>query len=52
MILMFGWSSILSTFGHVEDLPREDWQSALRDLKPDVIYAQLNWQAVPVLITF
>ena len=34
-------------FGHVEDLPRDDWRAALRRLHPDVIYAQLNWQAVP-----
>jgi hypothetical protein len=34
-------------FGHVEDLPRADWQSAVRRIKPDVIYAMLNWQAVP-----
>lgn len=34
-------------FGHVEDLPRADWQGALRRLQPDVIYALLNWQAVP-----
>ncbi|MFS2024627.1 glycosyltransferase [Massilia sp. CT11-137] len=34
-------------FGHVEDLPRDDWRAALRRLRPNVIYAQLNWQAVP-----
>lgn len=34
-------------FGHVEDLPRDDWRAALQRLRPDVIYAQLNWQAVP-----
>lgn len=34
-------------FGHVQDLPREGWQAAVRELRPDVIYAQLNWQAVP-----
>jgi hypothetical protein len=34
-------------FGHVEDLPREDWQAAVRRLHPDLIYGQLNWQAVP-----
>ena len=33
-------------FGHVEDLPRDDWQGAIRRLRPDVIYALLNWQAV------
>ncbi|MCS0612365.1 glycosyltransferase [Massilia kyonggiensis] len=34
-------------FGHVQDLPRDDWRAAIRRLRPDVIYAQLNWQAVP-----
>ncbi|MDQ4070346.1 MAG: glycosyltransferase [Actinomycetota bacterium] len=34
-------------FGHVQDLPREGWREAIADLRPDVIYALLNWQAVP-----
>ena len=34
-------------FGHVPDLPRAQWRDAVRELKPDIIYAQLNWQAVP-----
>jgi hypothetical protein len=34
-------------FGHVQDLAREDWRAAIRDVRPDIIYAQLNWQAVP-----
>jgi hypothetical protein len=34
-------------FGHVEDLPHENWRDAVRQVQPDVIYAQLNWQAVP-----
>jgi hypothetical protein len=34
-------------FGHVQDLPRDGWRSAVRNLAPDVIYAQLNWRAVP-----
>jgi hypothetical protein len=34
-------------FGHVKDLPRRHWQEAVRRLQPDIIYAQLNWQAVP-----
>ena len=37
-------------FGHVEDLPRHDWQAAIRRIKPDVIYALLNWQAVPFVL--
>lgn len=34
-------------FGHVTDIPYEGWQQAVRELQPDVIYALLNWQAVP-----
>ncbi|MCD6679509.1 MAG: glycosyltransferase family 2 protein [Burkholderiaceae bacterium] len=34
-------------FGHVHDLPSDDWRHALRELQPDLIYALLNWQAVP-----
>lgn len=34
-------------FGHVTDIPRDGWQGALRRIQPDVIYALLNWQAVP-----
>ena len=34
-------------FGHVRDVPRENWREALQDLQPDLIYALLNWEAVP-----
>jgi hypothetical protein len=34
-------------FGHVEDLPADDWRAAIERLQPDLIYALLNWQAVP-----
>ena len=34
-------------FGHVEDLPRTGWRQAVERLKPDVIYALLNYNAVP-----
>ena len=34
-------------FGHVEDLPRDNWREAVKQVQPDVIYALLNWQAVP-----
>lgn len=33
-------------FGHVEDLPRNNWQAAIKRIKPDVVYALLNWQTV------
>jgi glycosyltransferase involved in cell wall biosynthesis len=35
-------------FGHVQDLPLDNWQAAVRRIKPDIIYALLNWQAVPL----
>lgn len=34
-------------FGHVEDIPHENWKERLAEIEPDIIYAQLNWQAVP-----
>jgi hypothetical protein len=34
-------------FGHVEDLPRDNWHEAVKQIRPDIIYALLNWQAVP-----
>lgn len=34
-------------FGHVRELPGDDWRRALRALQPDIVYALLNWQAVP-----
>ncbi|HEY6408591.1 MAG TPA: hypothetical protein VIY29_14085, partial [Ktedonobacteraceae bacterium] len=34
-------------FGHVEDLPRAGWREAVERLQPDIIYALLNWNAVP-----
>lgn len=34
-------------FGHVGDIARSNWREKLKEIKPDVIYALLNWQAVP-----
>ncbi len=34
-------------FGHVEEIARPNWRDAIRAIRPDVIYAQLNWQTVP-----
>lgn len=34
-------------FGHVQDLHPDHWQEEIKKIKPDVIYALLNWQAVP-----
>jgi len=33
-------------FGHVADIPRDGWRAAVERIKPDVIYAMLNWQTV------
>jgi hypothetical protein len=34
-------------FGHVRDLDVATWQDEVRRIQPDVVYALLNWQAVP-----
>ncbi len=34
-------------FGHVHELPADDWRAAIGRLQPDIIYGLLNWQAVP-----
>lgn len=34
-------------FGNVQDIPYKNWQQTLAEIKPDIIYGQLNWQAVP-----
>jgi hypothetical protein len=34
-------------FGHVQDLDPTHWRDEVRRIRPDVIYALLNWQAVP-----
>jgi hypothetical protein len=34
-------------FGNVEDIPfDQNWRARVREIKPDVVYALLNWQAV------
>jgi hypothetical protein len=35
-------------FGHVADLDHDRWPEAVRELSPDVVWAQLNWRAVPL----
>jgi glycosyl transferase family 2 len=34
-------------FGHVTDVPTTDPAAAVRAVRPDLVYALLNWQAVP-----
>ncbi|MEF2277457.1 glycosyltransferase [Deinococcus sp. YIM 134068] len=37
-------------FGHIEDVPLDDhWADRVRALRPDVIYAGLNWHALPLI---
>jgi hypothetical protein len=33
-------------FGHVEEVPLAGWEEAVRRIRPDAIYALLNWQAI------
>lgn len=35
-------------FDGVQDVPFNNWKEAVKKIKPDVIYALLNWQAVPL----
>jgi hypothetical protein len=37
-------------FGHVTDVPHDDWVAGVRRLAPDVVWAQLNWRAVPLAL--
>jgi glycosyltransferase involved in cell wall biosynthesis len=34
-------------FGHIHDIPQSGWQRRIGEIDADVIYALLNWQAVP-----
>ena len=35
-------------FGNVQDIPYENWEEEVKKIQPDVIYALLNYQAVPL----
>jgi Glycosyl transferase family 2 len=35
-------------FGGVTDVPRAGWLDAVRAIRPDLIYALLNWQAIDI----
>jgi len=35
-------------FGHVQDIAYDNWQEEVKRIQPDIIYALLNWQAVPI----
>ncbi len=38
-------------YGNVEDIPYQDndWKAQIKAIQPDVIYALLNWQALPLI---
>jgi len=33
-------------FGHVEDIPFDNWQEKIKEIKPNIIYALLNYSAI------
>ena len=35
-------------FGNVTDIPYENWEEKVREIQPDIIYATLNYGAVPL----
>ena len=35
-------------FGHVTDIRSNNWREEISRIQPDIIYALLNWQAVPL----
>jgi len=36
------------SFGHIEDIPFDNWEKHIREIQPDVIYGLLNFPAVPL----
>lgn len=35
-------------FGNVEDIPLDNWKERIEEIKPDIIYALLNYQVIPL----
>jgi hypothetical protein len=35
-------------FGNLEDIPLEHWNERVEEIKPDIIYALLNYQVIPL----
>ena len=35
-------------FGHIEEIPFDNWEKHIKDIQPDIIYALLNYPAVPL----
>jgi len=45
------WDTASSTaYGNIETIPTDSrWRDRVREIRPDVIYALLNWQALPLI---
>lgn len=45
------WDTASSTaFGNIETIPADSrWRDRVREIQPDIIYALLNWQALPLI---
>lgn len=47
------WDAASSTaYGNIENIPADSrWRERVREIQPDIIYALLNWQALPLIDT-
>ena len=47
------WDTASSTaYGNIESIPADSrWRERVREIQPDIIYALLNWQALPLIDT-
>lgn len=36
-------------FGNIIDIPKDNWQEAVKNIQPDLIYALLNFRAIPFI---
>lgn len=46
---VFGFNTVGPLpFGNVKDVPYDNWQEVVANIKPDIIYALLNFTAVPL----
>ncbi|QRO01001.1 glycosyltransferase family 2 protein [Archangium violaceum] len=47
------WDTASTTaYGNIENIPADSrWRERVREIQPDIIYALLNWQALPLIDT-
>lgn len=47
------WDTASTTaYGNIENIPADSrWRERVREVQPDIIYALLNWQALPLIDT-